>query len=482
MNTAMLLTRCKPLCLRALLASTALAVTPQMAHAQAWDGSEGSDWKVAGNWSGGVVPTAAGQVIIDTAANNPVQLSSGTETVSTLIVGQTGVASLTVSNGAQLAVTNTSATTFSPVFTLTVGGAGTNGGTAQRLAGTANGTLTVTGAGSRVTTPVLYLGQGANTTTGSKARGTAVVDNGATLVTSVLASLGYVGPGSGGGTLTVTGPGTVWVATGSVAVLGDNSQITISNGAAVRRSGTTSWDIRQPAGVRITGAGTTADLGSVNIASGDATRAGLLIENGAVVNALAVNSASSTNLGPDSGAIGISGGSTLNASSILLGFSTSKGHVSVVDSTLNLTGALRIGDGRFTTVASTTLLKNANLSAGAIDLADGILAIGGFRGDAAGGAGTLTAATLNIASDTDVTSELVLNHTGNDFTIASLISGSGIIRHIAGDTILSGNSNFFAGSTLVTGGTLSVNGALGGVTHSMTLSGGAALGGSGRIG
>ncbi|MGC1269116.1 MAG: autotransporter domain-containing protein, partial [Croceibacterium sp.] len=42
--------------------------------------------------------------------------------------------------------------------------------------------------------------------------------------------------------------------------------------------------------------------------------------------------------------------------------------------------------------------------------------------------------------------------------------------------------NFFAGSTLVTGGTLSVNGALGGATHSMTLSGGAALGGSGRIG
>ena len=72
---------------------------------------------------------------------------------------------------------------------------------------------------------------------------------------------------------------------------------------------------------------------------------------------------------------------------------------------------------------------------------------------------------------------MVFNHTSRDFTLAAAISGAGTMRQIAGTTILSGASGAFTGPTAITGGTLLVNGTLGGT---ITVTGGT-LGGTGTI-
>ena len=107
----------------------------------------------------------------------------------------------------------------------------------------------------------------------------------------------------------------------------------------------------------------------------------------------------------------------------------------------------------------------------------GILNVGAAAGDAAAGAGTITAVGINFA---DGVGTLVFNHTDTAYVFATAISGGNDdkINHLAGVTSLTGASNSFRGSTTVTGGTLYVNTALGG-TLNVT---GGTLGGSGTLG
>ncbi|WP_312364580.1 beta strand repeat-containing protein, partial [Ensifer sp.] len=78
---------------------------------------------------------------------------------------------------------------------------------------------------------------------------------------------------------------------------------------------------------------------------------------------------------------------------------------------------------------------------------------------------------------------LDFNHTSSGYQLASALqsgaNGHGIINHYAGDTTLSGNSSGFSGAVNLAGGTLRVNGALGGTVD---VADGATLGGSGTVG
>ena len=79
---------------------------------------------------------------------------------------------------------------------------------------------------------------------------------------------------------------------------------------------------------------------------------------------------------------------------------------------------------------------------------------------------------------------LNFNHidTSGDYVFAaavsSQISGAGTINHRAGVTTLSGASGGFSGATTVSGGTLLVDGTLGGT---VAVGNGASLGGIGRL-
>ncbi len=114
---------------------------------------------------------------------------------------------------------------------------------------------------------------------------------------------------------------------------------------------------------------------------------------------------------------------------------------------------------------------------------DSHVTIGGDMNDEARASGALTAGQLAFSSDPAManTQKLVFNHTptvaGLDFSAA--LSGKGKIEHKQGHTILSGDSEQFAGTTTVSGGMLMVTGKLGGTVD---VKAGGTLGGTGTLG
>jgi outer membrane autotransporter protein len=105
----------------------------------------------------------------------------------------------------------------------------------------------------------------------------------------------------------------------------------------------------------------------------------------------------------------------------------------------------------------------------------GVLNIGAAAGEAAAGAGVIDTPTLVFGTGAGV---LNFNHTETDYAFAPVISGRGRIHILAGTTRLAALSNGFTGSTSVSGGTLLVDGALGGVVNVAI---GGTLGGTGVI-
>ncbi len=68
----------------------------------AWTGAANTDWHTAGNWSGGAVPGATDDVLIDAVAgtNQPtINLAGGAVTIKSLTIGSTTNATLTFMNG-----------------------------------------------------------------------------------------------------------------------------------------------------------------------------------------------------------------------------------------------------------------------------------------------------------------------------------------------------------------------------------------------
>lgn len=89
----------------------------------------------------------------------------------------------------------------------------------------------------------------------------------------------------------------------------------------------------------------------------------------------------------------------------------------------------------------------------------GQIVIGGVIGDDALASGTLKTLTLRFG---DGNGTLVLNHTDTDYVLSADMSGNGLIEHYSGETRFTGDSTEFTGTTMVRGGSLSVDDALGG--------------------
>ena len=131
-------------------------------------------------------------------------------------------------------------------------------------------------------------------------------------------------------------------------------------------------------------------------------------------------------------------------------------------------GMLTIHDGGRVSATSLTIASGVS----------GVVNIGGAVGEAAAGVGTLDAPTVTFGAGNGTLNFNHLNTSGG-YVFAAAMSGAGTINHLAGVTALSGASGGFSGATDVSGGTLLVNGTLGGT---VAVDDGAFLGGTGTLG
>lgn len=264
----------------------------------------------------------------------------------------------------------------------------------------------------------------------------------------------------------------------------NSTSLTVSNGARVNQitGEALNWTFNQQQAVLITGAGTQFDVNgalAINSSNTGAGSADFVIADGAVVN---VGSTNQSGLAFGEERLLSVTDATLNMTG---GLSMNRGTLVATNSTLNFGGGdLAMGlffDGNTLTLANTDITAGRILTGGSLAGVGNVINLGGTASGPAGAVGAFNVGSV-LLNGGGPGAELVLNHTNTDYDIASVFNSTGIIRHIAGDTIFSGNSNTFAGQTLVTGGTLRVNGVLGGNTMQTTVNGGATLGGSGTIG
>ena len=159
----------------------------------------------------------------------------------------------------------------------------------------------------------------------------------------------------------------------------------------------------------------------------------------------------------DGGATGSLAGDIANAGRLVF----NRSGATEADGAMSGTGSLElVGSG-------TVILTGAANHTGGTTITAGTLQIG--KGGATG----------SIGGDIVNGGTLAFDRAGT-LVVDGVISGTGRISQIgAGRTVLSADSSAFAGTTAVTGGTLAVNGALGGP---VTVSSGGALGGSGTVG
>jgi outer membrane autotransporter protein len=274
------------------------------------------------------------------------------------------------------------------------------------------------------------------------------------VVTSNLTDIGGLAGASGAAT--VTGADSLWLISGDLRV-GREAQgaLIIENGGAVSNSGVgiIGDDAAAQGDVTVRGAG--SQWGSNSLTVGRQGTGSLTIENGgAVFNTLGVigDGASSDGRVIVDGA----GSSWTNTDRLVVGNSGS--------------GRLVIRNGG---VVSASPAQEVDVGSNG---GQGGIIIGGLiAGQGRQAPGTLDAPSVNLRQPT---SALEFNHTGTDYTFAPEIRGSGAVRHIAGTTVLTGQSVLFGGSTIVTGGILRVNGWLEGSTR---VSGGI-LSGTGTLG
>lgn len=294
-----------------------------------------------------------------------------------------------------------------------------------------SGAATVRGAESRWTnTSAMYVGFGG--------RGTLEISDGGS-VSNTVGSIGVVAGSDGAAT--VTGAGSSWENSDRLFVgYAGQGALSVLNGATVRSSsGAVGFHGTGSGRVEVTGAGSSWENTGAFYVGASGGGALTIADGGAVSNA----GASVGNGRAANGAVLVTGaGSTwTNAGDLTLGNGG--------------TGSLTLSDGGTVVVdGALTLAKEAGST--------GILNIGGAARSAAAAAGALNARTLVFGQGTGT---LNFNHreTGLDFDTD--MSGQGTINQIYGVTNLTGDSSGFTGTTTIRGGSLFVNGSLGGATN-----------------
>ncbi|KIQ19098.1 hypothetical protein RT97_28870 [Variovorax paradoxus] len=221
-------------------------------------------------------------------------------------------------------------------------------------------------------------------------------------------------------------------------------------------------------------------LGSANGFGGGVTLAGGKLSLG-----------TSTSLG--TGTLGVTGNATLASTggALALANAVSLGAALTVGGAADIAfdGPVTGGGSLVKTGVGTLALNNANNFGGGITLAAGTLRVGN---DAALGTGALTvASTSTLAASTDVAlaNDVVLNANlgiggAKNITLGGTINGTGGISVGGTGTLALNGASNYTGSTVVGSGTLQVGNVTGSATGNgtVTVQGGAALAGTGRIG
>lgn len=298
------------------------------------------------------------------------------------------------------------------------------------------GEVTVTGAGNSWTST-------GNIYVGNEGDGTLSVLSGAT----VASVDGYVGTVEGShGEVTIDGVDSEWAMTGVFIAgyeEGTTADVTISDGGSVKAVQGTLGDLAGSHGsMTVTGEGSVwsaYDDGVTDYAG--FMNVGLLGEGELTVSDGGAVEAYRLYIGNDEGSVGT---------------------VVVTGEGSSITTEHRLYVGSYGS-GSLTVADGAEVTAARINIAylegsSGVLNIGAAEGDEAVGAGALNTPEIYIGMDNG---QLVFNHTDTDYELASAISGTGEIRHLAGHSTLTGNSSTYTGDVVVTGGTLALTGQLG---------------------
>ena len=389
------------------------------------------------------------------------------------------IASLAVTNGAVLTSTAASiATQTNSTGTVTVSGVGSRwnvvGGGGMRvgsftLANT-RGLVEILDGGVLNFSPALLSVAGGSTirVSGAGSR----LDAAATLLFNQ----------GGGGSLTLENGG---VARAENFEFGNTSALTIRSGARLETTSTASLTFGTGATMLVTGAGSRINSASAFSFNGNSVRGGdLIIEDNGIV---ASSANTDSGLGFDTGRnMIVRSGAQFNLTGGAdAGLSMENSNLLVDNASVTMGGNFVLGQ-RFGN--NTVTLLNANLTAKSISV-DGlsVINVGGTRTGAAGAVGIFNAANVNLSrNDSGATAELNFNHTSNRYVISSIFGQRGRINLIAGNTVFTGDSAGFAGQTVVSGGSLIVNGALASGAFSRafetTVAANATLGGTGSLG
>ncbi|WP_333927198.1 autotransporter outer membrane beta-barrel domain-containing protein [Bradyrhizobium sp. CCBAU 11361] len=282
--------------------------------------------------------------------------------------------------------------------------------------------------------------------------GTLSIENGAAVSSNNVANA--IGTAGATVNLIVDGPGSSFTSSFDMRLGGINStaNLIIRNGGTVTTNGTADFVVAasaiQPMGTAtalVSGAGSSWTVtGAMQI--GALGHGKLTIEDGGFVQ---------------------SGGAMLGVNGVG-GHTTGDVLVTGASSAWSISGALLVGnqgDGTLTLRNGGQVTATSASVAGQTGSLSKIV-IGGDPGTAAAAPGTLNVPTVTFGAGTG---SVVFNHTSNSYAFAPTITGAGSVEVENGTTILSA-TNTYTGATTISGGTLSVTGAI--TSSDVTVNGG----------
>ncbi|MDB5188382.1 MAG: outer rane autotransporter barrel protein, partial [Candidatus Kaiserbacteria bacterium] len=365
----------------------------------------------------------------------------------------------------------------------------------------ATGTITSTGTGA-------LLISGSNLSIGEGGTGTVNIQAGSGAYAEALT---YIGHQQGAtGTLSVDGAGSIFNAFGNLSIGGDDANATGGNGSvSVTNGGTIAAQqfilIGGSAGSTgtVTVSGTGSNItGTSLLAVGDQGTGTLSVLNGATVTDLVGNignqgSGTATVDGAGSslvlsslftvgnfgsGILTVSNGGAISSGDLYVGGGAGvSGLVTVTDagSTMTGDGVVNIGyqgAGDLILQAGGVFVAPGGVTIAAQAGSSGEIEIGANFANPAAAPGVLSTPTVTFGAGDGT---LVFNHTSSQYAFAPTITGLGEILTLAGVTDLTANSSGFAGTANVQGGTLLVDGTLGGNGVSVEAAG--TFGGKGTV-
>lgn len=405
-----------------------------------------SDFITVSNQGSGTLTVASGGTVIQKAGSGTVRLGAS-GFLGTLNVGEFGTPSSTAGTvqaavvvgeqfGGLVNFNQANSTTFSASLT---------------------GNLSVDQRGSGLT---LLTGSSNFSGALNTHSGTLQISNGGRVTNTTTSGIAASGSTA---SLVVTGSGADWTSLSDIMIghNGGTGYLTIRDGATA--SDTFALVGRTAGGeghVTVTGPDSTWTH-SAGLVIGMGGAGTMLVENGGLVSN--ADGTIGGNMGA-SGSVRVTGtGSQWTSSSYLVVGNAGSGTLSA-----DAGGVVRVG------TSGSGVLTLGNAGAGA-----GTLNIGAAVGQEAGEAGQIQASAVTAGAGSG--NRLVnFNHTGSNYIFAPNLTGSLRVENNAGRTILTG-SNTYTGDTMVSAGTLLVNGSLAGdvlVENGGTLGGDGVLGGA----